>query len=53
MESVDVASGDGHIVWVKDAEWSADCDGAFLARLHDVPTEEMIAASASATHPKT
>ena len=52
MESVDVASGDGHIVWVKDAEWSSDCDGAFLARLHDVPTDEMIAASASATHPK-
>lgn len=49
MESVDVASGDGHIVWVKDTEWSADCDGAFLARLHDVPSEEMIAASISAT----
>lgn len=49
MESVDVASGDGHIVWVKDAEWSADCDSAFLARLHDVPSEEMIAASISAT----
>ncbi len=52
LESVDVASGDGHIVWVKDAEWSANYDGAFLARLHDVPTDEMIAASASATQPK-
>jgi putative protease len=52
LESVDVASGDGHIVWVKDAEWPSDFDGAFLARLHDVPNEEMIAASTAATQPK-
>ena len=52
LESVDVASGDGHIVWIKDAEWPADFDGAFLARLHDAPSDEMIAASVSATTPK-
>lgn len=49
QQSVTVAPGDGHIVWINDAAWSADCAGAFLARLHDVPTAEMIAASLSAT----
>lgn len=49
QQSVTVAPGDGHIVWINDAAWSADCAGAFLARLHDVPTADMIAASLSAT----
>jgi putative protease len=49
QEPVDVARGDGHIVWMTTPEWSADCAGAFLARLHDVPSDEMIAASLSAT----
>lgn len=49
QQPVEVAPGDGHIVWMDDAEWSADCAGAFLARLHDTPTAEMISASLSAT----
>jgi len=49
QQPVEVAPGDGHIVWMDEAEWSADCAGAFLARLHDTPTAEMISASLSAT----
>lgn len=49
QEPVQVAPGDGHIVWMEGSEWSAGCSGAFLARLHDVPTNEMIAGSTSAT----
>ena len=49
QEPVQVAPGDGHIIWMEGSEWSAGCSGAFLARLHDVPTNEMIAGSTSAT----
>jgi U32 family peptidase len=49
QESIKVAPGDGHVVWMKSNEWPAEFAGAFLARLHDAPTDEMIAASRSAT----
>ena len=48
-ESVDVARGIGHLVWMRGESWSAQDDGAYLARLIETPTPEMIAASASST----
>lgn len=47
--AVDCAPGNGHIVWLRDEGWSALDDGAFIARLVDTPTPEMILASSSAT----
>lgn len=47
--SVDVARGIGHFVWMRGEGWSARDDGAYLARLIETPTPEMIAASASTT----
>ena len=47
---VDVGRGIGHAVFMQgDGGWSAQDDGAYLARLIETPTPEMIAATASAT----
>ena len=44
-ESVDVGRGIGHAVWVHGDSWSANDDGAYLARLIETPSEDMIAAA--------
>ena len=44
-EPVDVGRGVGHAVWVHGDSWSANDDGAYLARLIETPSDELIAAT--------
>lgn len=46
---VEVGRGVGHAVWMRGAGWSAADDGAFMARLIETPSAEMISAALSAT----
>ena len=41
----------GGRLWVHGEGWSAQDDGAYLARLIETPDDDMIAAAASATGP--
>ena len=50
-EPVDIGRGIGHAVWVHGDGWSAQDDGAYLARLIETPSPDMIAATATATGP--
>jgi putative protease len=48
-EAVEVGRGIGHAVWVQGDSWSARDDGAYLARLIETPSADMIAATNPAT----
>jgi putative protease len=49
-EPVDVGRGVGHAVWVQGDSWSANDDGAYLAKLLEAPSEDMITATPPAEH---